>query len=247
MALTGNINLSQVRLIDKFPGAVNNNLGIPTGGWDNTTDNFTTTSIGQAGSYPLGTKIMAYTDSSYVKGWYTMAYLMYHSFESVDISADYSDGLQVCSHFDNSDAEKYILDISACPYYVVSNELTAANSDISSGAGVAFPCFTLESDGTKSSVANQSYGDAYGWFWIGGVCPCRDVTRLDGTLGLFIGVDISCDTLMRKGPVMFCASGQYGMFSIDSSGFQELTTMPVTMNNGVSDLAQAYVDTSAKA
>jgi len=34
-----NANLSNMYLLDLWPGAVNPNLSIPTGGWDNTIDN----------------------------------------------------------------------------------------------------------------------------------------------------------------------------------------------------------------
>ena len=177
------INLSSIILDDRWPGAVNPNLGIPKGGFDNTTDNYTTTAASDTPKYPLGTKIMAYTDNSWAPGWYTMMYLMYHSYESgatYDISADISDGWIGCLHCDGSTAQHYNQqgDTSTIPYYVVGRCITAVATDLSSGGGAtALPCCSIGTDGTDSYT--QGYGDAFGWFWVGGVCPAKDLTFFD--------------------------------------------------------------------
>lgn len=175
------INLSSLILMDKWPGAVNPLLSIPTDGWDSTRSCFKTTASNNEPAYPLGTKIMAYTDNSWAPGWYTMMYLMYHSYESgalYDISKDFSDGQMFCTHADGSTAQIYnFLDSSVIPYYVVSNCITKASCDMTQLMCVAIPCSTLSSDGTGVYVAG--YGDSYGWFWVGGVCPCRDATIMD--------------------------------------------------------------------
>ena len=183
------IVLSQLQLLDKWPGLPNPNLGIPTGGWANSTDNYKTTATTDVPTYPLGTKIMAYTDNSYCPGYYTMQYLMYHSLEDADKIdvADYSKGSAWCAHMtDSCSAERYLDDISGCPNFIVTNEITAADCDATEAQRLCFPCFTLESDGTTAE--DNSYGDAYGWFWVGGVCPCKEATLLDDGTGVFKGL-----------------------------------------------------------
>jgi len=231
-ALTAQMHLSSLVLNDRWPGAVNPNQSIPTGGWDNTTDNFTTTSANQVTRYPVGTKIMAYTDNTYCAGYYTMMYLMFHSDGSdtatSDISADFSDGNMYCAHSDSSDAEKANTDFSVTPYYVVTRCFSAGGgvqaSDITSGAPLAIPCATLNCDGTGVQIAG--YGDCYAWFWVGGVCPCADATLMQGTAGSLAGADVSVETLMRRGPVMACFSGTtIGFLSLDVSNIADTTTL----------------------
>lgn len=186
------IPLTTVTLVDNWPGVVNPNLSIPTNGWDNTFDNFGTTSGNITPSVPIGTKVMAYTDNTHQPGWYTMMYLMYHSFESDCISQDMSDSVQLCVPFDGSTAELY--DNTNTPWFVVTNEVTnvALNNDGTRSGLIAFPCATLDSDGT--SAYGNGYGDSYGWFWVGGVCPCKDATILDGTSGNGLGVEFACSS-----------------------------------------------------
>ena len=176
------VQLSNVILHDRWPGVPVQGLGIPTDGWDNTHDNFKTTSAGDRPAYPLGTKIAAYSDNSWAPGWYTMMYLMYHSYEAgalYDVSNDFSDGQFWCTHADGSTAQNYatIADNSTIPYYVVSKCITKTAGDLSLIGAVAVPCCTLSSDGTGVYVAG--YGDSYGWFWVGGVCPAKDITIFD--------------------------------------------------------------------
>src|SRR5512145_1624155 len=64
------IPIGKITLIDKWPGIPNPNFGIPENGWDGTQHSCVTTP-----AYPLGTKIMAYSDASINPGWYTMAYV----------------------------------------------------------------------------------------------------------------------------------------------------------------------------
>ena len=185
------INLSSLILTDRWPGPVNPFLGKPTDGWDSTLSCFKTTSTNNEPKYPLGTKIMAYTDSSWNPGWYTMMYLMYHTFEGAvdgcDCSKDWSvGGLPACYHVcwsQSKSTQVCIAETSTAPYYVVTRCITGtyADSDYtrSRGAGpIAIPCWTATSDGTGAYAAG--YGDAYGWFWVGGVCPAKDATVMDG-------------------------------------------------------------------
>ena len=217
------INMSSIILNDRWPGVPVPTLGVPTNGWDNTYDNYKTTATVNTPRYPLGTKVMAYSDNSWAPGWYTMMYLMYHSYCNAviagDISQDFSDGFQACTHCDGSTAQAYdvMADTSVIPYYVVSKCYTIAGGEVdytrsqSSAGAVAVPCATLSSDGTGVYVAG--YGDSYGWFWVGGVCPAKDVSIFDvanRTLGsgcCGIGACVSGDWAVRaNGPLYFCIS-----------------------------------------
>jgi len=193
------IPLSSVQLKDNWPGPVNPNKGKPVGGWDGTADSFKTAVDATIPIQPIGEKRMAYTDNSHCPGWYTMMFLQYHSVENACISKDMSDSLQLCTQYDGSDCESY--DNSHSQYYTVTNEITYGNSDYSKGARVAFPCGTMDSDGTSAGPDNNSYGDQWGWFWVGGVCPCKDATILDGTVGSGYGVEFECASTYEGGPL----------------------------------------------
>lgn len=206
-----------------WPGSPNPDLSEPTAGWDNTTDNFTTTSASQSTPYPVGTKIMSYSANPENPGFYTMMYLMYTDFSAQDINAtDYSLGKAFCAHFDASTAEKYASDTSAVPYYVVSKCYTAISSDITKGQPMAVPCATLAGDG--SAVQVTGYGDAYGWFWVDGVCPLDDVSHFRGAADTSKGFDITVDSLMRGGPLMMCMTATIGwLSSMDATNYGDST------------------------
>lgn len=191
-----NLPLSQLILDDRWPGIPSPFIGIPTGGWDNTVDNFTTLTTGAQPRYPLGTKVIGYTDNTWCAGWYAMMYLMFHDYSAEDISGDFSDGNFWCAHYDGSASQGYQIDISASPYYIVSRCYTTSNTDVTKGAPIAIPCATVESDGTTAHT--NGYGDAYGWFWVGGVCPCADVTLMQGTAGNLYGADVTVN-ISRRG------------------------------------------------
>lgn len=194
------IPLSSVQLVDRWPGPVNPNIGKPVGGWDGTADCFKTTAAGTPPGQPIGQKRMGYTDNTHCPGWYTMMYLQYHSFENACVSQEFSDSLQLCTPYDGSDCEWF--DNSFASYFVVTNEITYGNSDATRGMRIAFPCATMDSDGTSCDPsANNAYGDQWGWFWVGGVCPCKDATILDATLGLGLGVDFECSSTYQGGPL----------------------------------------------
>lgn len=230
------INLSSLVLYDNWPGPVNPNLGIPTDGWDSTRSNFKTTSAADQPAYPLGTKIMHYTDNSWCPGWYTMMYLMYHSYEAgavYDVSKDFSDGYIFCTKCDGSTAQAYgtIADVSTIPYYVVSKCLTKGAGDVSVQSAVAIPCYTLASDGTGVYVAG--YGDSYGWFWVSGVCPAKDVTLMDnaaagiGSVCAGIGACVSGNFIGKaRGTAFLEFSVALGtvMLTCDQTSVTDLTT-----------------------
>ena len=234
------IYLSSLNLVDKWPGTVNPNLGIPTGGWSNTTDNFITESGSTTPAYPIGTKIMAYTDNSYCPGYYTMQYLMFHQFEDQDIDVDdFSEGQAWCAHLMDMTAntEMYDSDQSSTPWYVVTNEITALYSDATRAQRLCMPCFTLTSDGTLAQA--QGYGDAYGWFWVGGVCPVADATILDDDTGTGIGHDVSTDGVYC-GPVYFDMTPGNAQFT-----FGEISRLDISTVDGLYNRTPfAYADVS---
>lgn len=196
------IPLSSVQLVDRWPGPVNQNMGIPTNGWDNTVDNFQTTATNLVPNQQIGTKRQVYTDNTHCPGWYTMMYLSYHAFEAACVSADFSDTEFMCVKSDMTTEEWY--DNSYPSYFVVTNEMTVGTSDFSRGCRLAIPCASLDSDATSSSIDTRTtgnYGDSWGWFWVGGVCPCRDATILDGTVGSGYGAEVQCTSTYEGGPL----------------------------------------------
>ena len=248
--------LSQLILNEnKWPGAVNPGLGIPTDGWDNTVDNFTTSSGNvNPPNYQVGTKISIYTDNTYCAGNYTMAYLMLHDSSSADISGDFSNGAMFCSHYDGSKANKYQSDISAVPWYVLTRCYSAGGgdhgSDITSGSPLAVPCATIAGDSSIEHVTGDAqdvgYGDAYGWFWVGGVCPCKDATLMQGTAGELAGADISVDEHLRRGSVMAeYSANTLALISNDVTNYDDATTLDNNVVNTIIDLAVGWACTSA--
>lgn len=216
--MAAGIRITQLILEDNMPGVVNPHLGIPAGGFDATRWNFNTsddTANAENPPYPIGTKIMAYTDNSSAPGWYTMQYLAFHDFSSQDISYGcVSKGRAVCSRLDQvTCGTRFALDAGGdttlAPWYVVAR-CTTGTTDASHGAPICFPCTSQTADSsvvlTSGDNRSYGYGHGWGWFWVGGVCPCVDITFLDDTLGDGKGADISVDSLMRPGPVMACIS-----------------------------------------
>ena len=89
-----NLPLTKLVLYDRFPGTPSPVLGKPTNGWDNAGNGCVTTA-----EYPLGTKIIAYSDNTHNPGWYTMYYGTLACYSSgADVSDDFSDGKFWCSH-----------------------------------------------------------------------------------------------------------------------------------------------------
>lgn len=191
------IPLGHILLIDRWPGPVNPNLGIPTGGWDGTTHSCVTASV-----YPPGTKIMAYSDATPNPGWYTMYYGVIAGYSagtkpcSDGPEQDVSDGKMWCAHScltaDVGDATYTNLtynDGSVAPRYVLGACGTSAITDLTLGEPIALACVTAE-------------GNEFAWFWIGGVCPVGDVTMFQGSSGdatqEAAGADMT--VLMTTGP-----------------------------------------------
>ena len=241
------INLTALTLVDNWPGAANPNYGIPTGGWDNTTDNFTTTVAGQVPPQEIGQKRMVHTDQSHSPGWYTMQYLKYHTFEDTDISVgDFSSNLGVCCHYDASQAEDYKVDLSVVPYYVVSSDITDTDAvpsgKLGPGIRIAYPCASLSSDG--SSALTNGFGDAFGWFWVGGVCPVEDATILDGTAGDGIGAEVACGSMVVAGAVI--AGISTASIFIESPDVSAVSGADVSEGGNVPTII-GFVDTSSLA
>lgn len=238
------VHLGQLNLIDRWPGAVNPNLGIPKGGWDSTSDNFATsddTASAWTPPYPVGTKIMAYTDNSNCPGYYTMMYLMYHCYSAtggvIDASTYcISNGYGYCFHYDSSDAQAYAAeaaDTSWVPYYVVSSPFGGggATCEITKGAPLAIPCATL-SAGESSAAYVSGKGDSYGWFWVGGVCPAADATLLQGIDSAALGCELTIDAHVIPGPVVVEYTGNTGILEYAGLSLAEdstdvgVTTLP---------------------
>jgi len=214
------IRLSNIILNDRWPGVPNPNLGIPTGGFDATTWNFPTKSAAQVASppYPIGTKIMAYTDNTNCPGWYTMMYLMAHDFSSQDCSVGtvctgYAWHAQVSQVGCGTKTVFASADTTYAPWYVVSR-CTTGSSDPTKGALTCLPCCSVVADSSVVLVTDDpravGYGDAYGWFWVGGVCPCKDLTFLDKLAGGYGGADPSAVVSTYKGPAVICVSADCG-------------------------------------
>ena len=183
------IQLSKLVLTDNFPGPVNSNQGVPANGWNNGGACVTSP------EYPVGEKRMAYTDNTHCPGWTTFYYGTLACYSNLaDVSADFSDGKFWCSHCcltaDAADAtyEMATNDGSSSPAYVLATCYTAAGWDGTKGAPLAIPCATMD-------------GYDYGWFWVGGVCPCKDVTVLQGTAGSEAGADVTTSDV-KPGPFM---------------------------------------------
>jgi len=168
--MAGEIPIHEIFLYDHWPGEPNPNLGIPAGGWDNTSISACQTTP----AYPPGTKISAYSEFSYCPGHYTMCYMM--SFESntgeFDLAA-LSEGYGICSDTGGeNDTEMATLsgclgtsvDVTVSKWWIVTNSFT-------DGDGSETGRFAV-------GVIDMSSGE-FGWFWIGGVCPAIDVTRFD--------------------------------------------------------------------
>jgi hypothetical protein len=223
------IPLTNLILEDRWPGQANTAYGMPTEGWDNTRDNFKMTASTDVPRYPLGTKIAAYSCGTAAPGWYTMIYLMYHDFSSIDISGDFSHGNMFVSHYDGSKAVAYNVDNSTVPYYVVGRCYTTVAADWTLGSPVAVACASVTAD--SSVVLGQSpyeagYGDAYGWFWCGGVCPVADATKFQGKASSLKGADMSVRSTSTRGAVYLDHTGQGVLGTFDAS-------IQIDVTNGV--------------
>lgn len=172
------IPLGNIQLIDRWPGPVNPNLGIPTGGWDGTTHSCVTTAV-----YQIGTKVMAYSDATPNPGWYTMMYARIAGYSAGTLvgsdgpEQDISDGKMWCFHSeltedanDNTYSNLNITDGSHSPRFLLSGCTTSAITDCTLGGPAALACATYN-------------GYECGWFWVGGVCPVADVTIFQGDSG----------------------------------------------------------------
>lgn len=199
-----NIRLTDIVLTDRWPGVPNNQIGIPTDGWDNTIDNFKSTAATDTIPHPLGEKRMVYTDNTEASGWYTMMYLQVCDASNLttDVSADLSQSNIFYAHNDTTECVGVGAE-SRAPYYVVGRCSTDIVNDATKGSPLAVRCCSVQNDGSTGDT-NQ-YGDGYGWFWIGGVCPCKDATQLQGLAGSLAGADITVG-ILERGPFMIDAT-----------------------------------------
>lgn len=175
------INTQALILYDKWPGAVNPNLGKPVDGWDGTTSHDVSVA-----AYPVGTKIMAYNDHTANPGWYTMMYLQFaegsdYAYDgNGDITAQGA-GSGFCFQYcatGNMDTD------GTARWYLVSNDLTNSCATVADAAGGGLAhcarCAVVAGDisGNFASTGRNNFG----WFWVGGVCPIKDLTNLHGDI-----------------------------------------------------------------
>ncbi len=167
------LSLRYVNLYDNWPGEANPNLGIPGSGFDST--NGGSGNCVTEPAYPIGTKIMSYNESTLHPGWYTAMYLQFcegsdTAFDIGDPSTGYNMCGRYCTTQHNPDGGKY--------YYRVTSDVT--NSDMTKGTPVAFAFADLSGADTTTT------GSEFGWFWVGGVCPCctnpLEYTRMGGEI-----------------------------------------------------------------
>jgi hypothetical protein len=181
------IALGKITLIDKWPGAVNPNLGIPKDGWSAHADDTDP-------RYPIGTKIMAYSDATVNPGYYTMAYAEVASVCDGGVTGnggpegDVSAGGLFVGHADMTQPASDLTynitthDGSAPPPVFVVHSCYSSMTDLSKGTGrVGLSCSTA-----------SGYGHV--WMWIGGVCPVEDVTKFQGAASSLNGGCITVTT-----------------------------------------------------
>jgi hypothetical protein len=154
-------------------------MGRPPNGFDSTvggSGNCVTTAV-----FDVGTKVADYNDGTVNPGWYTMCYMQFveGSDSAYDAGAP-STGYGLCFH---CEATQHHPDGNVTQtWYAVTHDLT--NSDGSYGGAVALPACDLSGADTTTT------GAEYGWFWIGGVCPCVTSPRVDCTR---LGGDVLTD------------------------------------------------------
>lgn len=200
------IRLARLMLIDRFPGPDNKNMGVPVDGWGKTCVTYP--------EYPLGEKRFAYTDNSHCPGNYTMMYgtLAGISKTNYCVSHDFSNGKCWVAHCCMTEDVSYAADPTylmaepdgtAQPWYVMHRCTTDAVTDLSGSGGAAIPCASMD-----------PYD--YGWFWVGGVCPCKDATILDESSHNF-GVDVTTDDSVEAGGIFLCVTALTALPSRDFS------------------------------
>ena len=195
--MAGELALHKIILNDNWPGEVNPNLGIPTGGWDSTSVPVAVRSACVCvAAYPPGTKIRAYSDGSKAYGTYTMCYLRF--VEGSDFAQDIGDvsdslALVARSAQDQTDAQALIDgsngDCTVSQWWNVTNDFSASEATQDSLAAVATAAF--------------STGE-YGWYWVGGVCPYKDVTMFDDSATADSGAELQGEgNIVAGSPLMF--------------------------------------------
>lgn len=207
------------------------NSGVGGKGWDNTYDNFNTiddTVNAMNPPIPLGEMRTAYTDNTNCPGWYTMIYLALHAFSGEDISGDFSTGHPFCSIADGSKTQWG--DGSMAGPFTVGACYTSIAVEVTEGMPLVLSCATHNPDASLHSSITDPYttglGCSYGWFWCEGVCPCKDVTLMQGLAGSLKGADITVEANMRVGNVMGCfttGTGNFLLISTDLSNVADAT------------------------
>lgn len=219
-----NLRLSMVMLKDKTPGATEK-MGIPVDGWDGTI------SCSTVAGFQPGTKVRHYTDNSNNPGWYTMLYgcIAEASETNHCISADVSDGLgwvaHTCLTEDVSDVAggdptytSAYWNGTVQPFWVMGTctSVDLATKDITGCGQVGLACCSMSDH-------------QYGWFWIGGVCPCKDVSYLDDVSRVWTGADMTTLGVVA-GHVHLCQTGGSAMLTSQDFSSTVDGTVPTGVN-----------------
>jgi len=214
------LRLTKLILEDNWPGVPDQRFSTPTNGWDNTVDNFSSAdntarafnNSGGSRRIRIGEKRQGYTDNTNCQGKFTMMYLCLHSFEKgLDISRDFSDGNMFHAPAGPGCISNSVWsDGSTGPYFVVSRG--GFGSDVSKHCAVAVFCSTNTYSVGPDACVN-GYGDGYGWAWVEGVCPCKEIAIFDDKTGSLKGAEITVDDNLDAGPVYLRRDGSSPILS----------------------------------
>jgi len=150
------------------------NTGKPPGGFDSTKEG--SGNKVNTPAFDVGEKRAWYNDSTKNPGYSIFAYLRFveGSDSAFDTDADISTGYGLCFHM--HDASEHTPD-GDTDWYYVTHDLT--NSEGTLGGAVAIAMCDLSGGAEVTTTTTKT--PEYGWFWVGGVCPCNTKTDSGGT------------------------------------------------------------------
>ena len=182
------LNTKNLILYDKWPGPINPNKSYPirnplsNNHWDGSDQHDVSVA-----AVPIGEKRMAYNDSTFNPGWYTMMYLQFaegsdYAYDgNADITAQAA-GSGFCFPYSSVDGNMDADGTSR--WYLVSNDLTntCATKTDAAGGGLAFTARAAVPAGDISGNFASTGRNNFGWFWVGGVFPVVDITSFNGDI-----------------------------------------------------------------
>ncbi len=156
-------------LYDRWPGAAKFNIGAPVNGYDSTKEG--SGNCVSTAAFDIGEKRALYNDSTKHPGYTIFQYLQFveGSDNAYDADADLSTGYGLCFHI--NDASQHSPD-GQTDWYLVTTDLTNSDGTLGGAVAIAMADFS----GNSTSAQNE-----FGWFWVGGVCPCNTLTDSGGT------------------------------------------------------------------